>query len=63
MCQCEQRKLQRHIKKLAEAGNDLVASIENANWGTIRHATMHMTTAVAVWKEALCHLQPPKADE
>lgn len=59
MCACEKRKL----KKVIAAGNDLVAAIEKASWGTINHPTLHMTDAVAVWKEATCHLQPQKQDE
>lgn len=45
MC-CNERK----ISVLIEAGHDLVASIKNANWGTIRHQTIHMEQAVAMWE-------------
>ena len=62
MCECEQRKLKVEMRPIIEAGNDLVAAIERANWGTIRHPTMHMTDAIAVWKETTCLLQPEKVD-
>lgn len=54
MCKCEQKKLTR----ILVAGDDLVAAIEHASWGAINHPTMHMTDAVAVWKEATCKLKP-----
>lgn len=59
MCECEKRKL----KKLLAAGDDLIASIENASWGTVRHPTIHMEAAIEVWKEATCRLRLPKTDE
>lgn len=53
MCKCEQKRLAGLIK----LGDDLVAAIEKANWGTISHPTMHMLDAVAVWKEKTSVLQ------
>lgn len=60
MCQCEKRRL----AGLLGAGDDLVAAIERANWGTISHPTLHMSEAIAVWKAKKevyeCRLQPKK---
>lgn len=53
MCTCERRRL----TLLMEAGHDLVASIKNANWGTIRHPTLHMDTAIAAWEEQIVKLE------
>lgn len=50
----------RKLRKIVEAGNDLVAAIERANWGTISHPTLHMTDAVAVWKECVERLYGTK---
>ena len=58
MCKCEQKKL----KSILAAGDDLVTAIERASWGTINHPTMHMTDAVAVWKEATCNLKPKSTE-
>jgi hypothetical protein len=58
MCKCEQRRL----AVLISAGDDLVAAIEKANWGTISHPTLHMEGAMETWKEAVCHLRPRKAE-
>lgn len=66
MCECERRKL----KRLVAAGIDLVDSIKKANWGDIRHPTMHMDIAVGVWNDELkkaeeelgCLSHPKKVD-
>lgn len=60
MCECEQRKFRTKLKPVIAAGDDLVAAIEKANWGEIRHPTMHMKDAIAVWKETICPLLPKK---
>lgn len=62
MCQCEQRKFISKIKPLLAAGDDLVAAIQKAEWGTVRHPTMHMEQAMAVWEDSTCHLRPKKAE-
>lgn len=57
MCICERKRL----KKLLAAGDDLVLAIEKANWGTISHATLHMTLAMSNWRE-VCLLLMKKVD-
>lgn len=63
MCECEEKKFKHRAKNLVAAGDDLVAAIEKANWGTIRHPTIHMELAIDLWKERTCHLRPKNQDE
>lgn len=46
------------MEKMLMAGDDLVASIKKANWGTIRHSTLHMEYAMAMWQELTKDLKP-----
>lgn len=62
MCDCEQRKFRNRLRPVIAAGDDLVAAIQNAAWGTVRHPTMHMESAIATWKERTCPLLPRKVD-
>lgn len=53
MCKCERQRL----AKLLAAGNDLVTSIKNAAWGTVRHPTLHMEAAITEWEAQLKRLE------